>query len=55
MASAIPVFPLVASIIVSPGLIIFEFSASVIILSAALSLTEPPGLLPSSFARTTLP
>ena len=45
----------VASISVSPGLIVPRFSASTIIDSAGRSLTEPAGLLPSSLASTTLP
>ena len=44
--------PDVASISVSPGRISPRFSASTIIESAGRSLTEPAGLLPSSFART---
>ena len=51
IASAMPVFPLVASIKVSSFLINPNFSASSIILSAARSLTEPPGLFPSNFAN----
>src|SRR5690606_39548995 len=55
MASAIPVLPLVASISVSPGRISPRASARRIMDMAARSLTEPAGLLPSSFARMTLP
>ncbi|MNI72624.1 hypothetical protein D3C73_1285770 [compost metagenome] len=51
MASAIPVFPLVASI----SLLSFEISprsmAERIIFKAARSLTEPAGLFPSIFAK----
>src|SRR6187551_1418560 len=46
-----PVLPDVASISVSPGLMSPRFSASTIIDSAGRSLTDPAGLLPSSFAR----
>src|ERR1051325_2463662 len=53
MASAMPVLPLVASINVSPGLISPRRSAPMIMESAGRSFTEPAGLLPSSFARTT--
>src|SRR5690606_6007679 len=55
MASAMPVLPDVASMSVSPGRIVPRASARAIIDRAARSLTEPAGLLPSSFARTTLP
>ena len=41
----------VASISVSPGAMSPRFSASTIIDSAGRSLTDPAGLLPSSFAR----
>jgi lytic murein transglycosylase B len=54
IASAMPVLPLVASISVSPGLIRPRASALLIIDSAGRSFTEPAGLLPSSFASTTL-
>src|ERR1700720_1910385 len=54
MASAMPVFPLVASIRVSPRLMSPRFSASTIIDKAGRSLTEPAGLLPSSLASITL-
>src|SRR5437763_8469281 len=49
-----PVLPEVASISVSPGLIVPRFSASTTIDSAGRSLTDPAGLLPSSFASSTL-
>jgi hypothetical protein len=54
IASAMPVLPLVASISVSPGLIVPRRSAPITIDSAGRSLTDPAGLLPSSFASTTL-
>src|SRR6202158_1664766 len=54
MASAMPVFPLVASIRVSPRWLSPRFSASTIIDKAGRSLTEPAGLLPSSLASITL-
>ena len=54
IASAIPVFPLVASINVSPDLISPRISACFIMLSAGLSLTEPAGLLPSSLPKIVL-
>src|SRR5687768_12513929 len=54
MARAMPVFPLVASINVSPGLISPRSCARVIIDSAGRSFTEPAGLLPSSLTRMTL-
>ena len=47
----IPVFPDVGSIIVEPGFNIPLSSASSIMASATLSLTEPAGLKYSSFAR----
>jgi hypothetical protein len=50
-----PVLPLVASIRVSPGLISPRSWAWSIIDSAARSLTEPAGLLPSSLTSTVLP
>src|SRR5690606_4854313 len=50
-----PVLPEVASIRVSPGRIVPRASARAIIDRAARSFTEPAGLLPSSFASTTLP
>lgn len=46
-------FPLVASIITSPGLNTPRSSARLIIDKAGLSLTLPAGLFPSSFANTT--
>src|SRR6266568_7434930 len=49
-----PVLPEVASMSVSPGLIVPRFSASTTIDSAGRSLTDPAGLLPSSFASRTL-
>ncbi len=55
MASAMPVLPLVASIKVSPGLMRPRASASRIMDNAGRSLTEPAGLLPSSFPRTMFP
>src|SRR6266700_6967674 len=54
IASAMPVLPEVASMSVSPGLIVPRFSASTTIDSAGRSLTDPAGLLPSSFASRTL-
>src|SRR4051794_32594044 len=54
MANAMPVLPLVASISVSPGLMVPRASACAIIESAGRSFTEPAGLLPSSLPRTTL-
>jgi hypothetical protein len=50
-----PVLPEVASIRVSPGLIVPRSSARRIMLIAGRSLTEPAGLLPSSLPRRTLP
>ena len=50
-ASPIPVFPEVASIRVSPGLILPSFSAHSTISRAIRSLTDPPGLNNSSFAK----
>ena len=52
-ASPIPVFPLVGSIIVAPGFKMPRFSASSIIASAILSLTDPAGFKYSSFAKIT--
>ena len=46
------VFPEVASISVSPGLMSPRFSACIIILYAGRSFTEPAGLFPSSLANT---
>src|SRR5690554_4156740 len=54
MARAMPVLPEVASISVSPGWISPRCSARRIIDSAGRSLTEPAGLLPSSFSRMVL-
>ena len=54
MASAMPVLPDVASISVSPGLMMPRFSASTIIEYAGRSLTLPAGLLPSSLPRMTV-
>ncbi len=51
MAYAIPVFPLVASKIVLPGSKSPLAIPALIILSAARSLTEPPGLHHSAFAK----
>ena len=50
-ASAIPVFPLVASTKVSPFLMSPRFKASLIILNAGRSFTLPPGFLPSNFRK----
>ena len=50
MARAIPVFPLVASIIVSPGFNRPRSSASSKIHFTGLSLIEPPGFTDSSLA-----
>ena len=52
MASPIPVFPEVPSIIVPPGLRWPLFSASIIIFKPILSFTEFPGLNVSYFAQT---
>jgi hypothetical protein len=49
-AKPIPVFPEVGSIIVQPGAILPDFSASSIILKAIRSLTEPPALKNSHLA-----
>ena len=49
-ASPIPVFPEVASISVSPGLIRPSFSASSIIRKDDLSFTDPPGFTISILA-----
>ena len=54
MANAMPVFPLVASIKVSPGLISPRASARKTILCAGRSLTDPAGLWLSSFASSVL-
>ena len=51
-ARPIPVFPLVPSITVPPGLIKPSASASSIICNAILSLTEFPGLVVSTLAST---
>ena len=50
MASAIPVFPEVASITTFPSFMRFLLMASINILKAGLSFTDPPGLKLSSFA-----
>jgi hypothetical protein len=55
MASAMPVLPLVGSISVAPGLMSPRSCARRIIENAGRSLTEPAGLLPSSFTSTALP
>src|SRR3954453_10850968 len=52
MASEMPVFPLVGSRIVSPGLSSPSFSAASIIEIAARSLIEPVGLWSSSLAQS---
>ena len=49
-----PVFPLVASISVSPGLISPRFCAFKIIDKAGRSFTEPAGLFPSNLASKIL-
>ncbi len=55
-ASAIPVFPLVAStIVVRPGSILPSRSAASIIETPIRSLTLPPGLNASSFANSSAP
>src|SRR5215213_5160578 len=55
-ASAMPVFPLVAStIVVRPGSIRPSASAASIIATPMRSLTEPPGLNISSFANSSAP
>ena len=51
IASAIPVFPLVASISLVPAFMSPRSSALRTILSAGRSFTLPPGLFPSSFAK----
>src|SRR5881296_1005877 len=55
MASAMPVFPEVESMIVLPGTSRPHARPSSIILSAGRSFTEPPGLNPSSFAHMLTP
>jgi replicative DNA helicase len=55
IAKAIPVFPLVASMRVSPGLMSPRASAPRIMDKAGRSFTEPAGLLPSSLPSTILP
>ena len=50
-ARPIPVLPDVASIRVSPGLILPLFSAQSIISNAMRSFTDPPGLNNSNFAN----
>src|SRR3712207_5297918 len=52
MASEIPVFPLVGSRMVSPGLSLPSFSAASIIEMAARSLIDPVGLWSSSLAHS---
>src|SRR5712692_6549802 len=52
MASPTPVFPDVGSTIVPPGLSSPDASAASTIRSAILSLTDPPGLMYSTLART---
>ncbi len=54
IASAMPVLPLVASMMVSPGLILPRASAALSMLRAGRSLAEPAGLWPSSLARMML-
>jgi hypothetical protein len=54
IASAMPVLPLVASMMVSPRRICPRCSAMLSMWSAGRSLAEPAGLVPSSLARTTL-
>ena len=51
-ARPIPVFPDVPSIMVPPGLINPDFSASSIIFTAILSFMELPGLKVSTLAST---
>jgi len=51
IARPIPVFPLVASMIVPPGFSIPCYSASAIMLKPIRSFTLPPGLADSSFAN----
>src|SRR3984885_5618136 len=55
MASPIPVFPLVASITVWPGLSSPDFSAASITPSANRSFTEPRGLKASIFTKRFTP
>ena len=55
MASPMPVFPLVGSTTVEPGLSTPRRSASSIMPTAILSLTLPPGLSDSILASTTAP
>ncbi len=50
MARASPVFPLVASTIVPPGLSVPAASAASIIATPIRSLIEPPGPMNSHFA-----
>src|SRR5262245_4479388 len=55
MASAMPVLPDVESRIVFPGTRSPRASPSSIILTAGRSFTDPPGLNPSSFAKSRTP
>src|ERR1700675_2286725 len=55
MARPIPVLPLVGSTTTAPGLSSPRRSASSIMATAILSLTLPPGLSDSIFARTAAP
>ena len=50
--SPIPVFPLVASTIISPYFIVLLSSASYIILLAILSFIDPPGFINSHLAKS---
>ena len=50
-ARPMPVFPAVPSTMSPPGFRVFCFSALRIMASAALSLTDPPGLRNSAFPR----
>src|SRR5687768_10810943 len=52
MASPTPVLPLVGSTMVPPGLSLPSRSAASTILMAIRSLTDPPGFMYSSLART---
>ena len=55
MARPIPVLPAVPSMIVSPGFSFPAASASVMMLYAVRSLTEPPGFMNSALARISQP
>jgi hypothetical protein len=55
IAIAMPVLPLVASINRSPGRISPRSSARRNMLNTGRSLTEPPGLFPSSLPRMVTP